>query len=196
MPPIQSAEQFIQDIVHIYPHPLKRFLQKSSFTLKQPRFAYGEKIDGSYDIETGEIILWDPNLQDQEGLFLVITHEWGHKIYHEWCHSYDIEEWLVVRSLEKIDFDLKKTYPAVKQPEEEYCTLFSLISLAKYWNKKDMKISSRKLNSKLKSKFPLTSRVIEKHIIKKSTSTKNAHCHITHNEVVGLKAWVHKVIGD
>src|SRR3989338_3312589 len=188
------VHQFIEEISRIYPLPLRRFLQKVPFTLRPSRFVGGEQIDGSYDIETGEIILWGPKLEDREGLFLVITHEWGHKIYHEWSDSREIEEWLLVRSLEKIDFDLKKAYPAVKHPEKEFCTLFSLVSLVKYWDKIGMKAQSKKLSSKLQTEFDLASRTIEKHISKRARPFGKSGNHITHREVERLKACVHKII--
>ncbi len=186
-------EQFVRNIVGIYPKPLKEFLRKSIILVKPQRFTGREQVDGSYDIETGEVILWNPNLKDQEGLFLVITHEWGHKLYHEWLSHHDIEEWLFVRSFEKIDFDLAKVYSSMKQPEEEFCTLFSLVSLAIFWEKKGMKLPSKKLMSKLKAEFPLATKTIQKHTKKHPIkSTRD----ITHREVESLKKWVHKVIDN
>ncbi|HEX5037271.1 MAG TPA: hypothetical protein VFX30_08950 [bacterium] len=190
------VHHFIKELVQIYPQSLRTFLRKGDFVLKPQRFLDGEKIDGSYDIETGEIILWEPDLEDREGLFLIITHEWGHKIYHERLSGHEIEKWLRIRSFEKIDFDLKMAYPAVKHPEEEFCTLFSLVSLVRYWNKKGMKTRSKKLAAKLRSEFPRATRSIEKYISKKSPRPKNAGNHITHTEVEKLKAWVNKAIAN
>lgn len=165
--------------------------------MKPPRFAQGERIDGSYDIETGEIILWGPNLEDEEGLLLIITHEWGHKIYHEWLNEDEIKEWLQVRCIEKIDFDLKRNYPSFKQPEEEFCTLFSLISLAKYWDINGMKERSKKLSLKISGSFPRATQTVERHISKNSKlSRKNPRNQITHKEVERLKAWVLKAISE
>lgn len=193
---MKFIKQLIKNIIKIYPRPLRKFFQQSSILIKQQRFIHGEKVDGSYDIETGNVILWEPNFKDQEGLFLIITHEWGHKIYHEWLTHQDIEEWLFVRSLEKIDFDINKTYPVVKQPEEEFCTVFSLVSLVKYWSKNNMKTQSKKLASKLNAEFPIASRIIEKYIKKTTKSSHKSDYNITHREVENLKKWVHKIIGE
>ncbi len=190
---MEYLDQFVKKILKIYPHHLRIFLQSSTFVVKQRRFNQGERIDGSYDIETGEIILWEPDLNDEEGLILIITHELGHKIYHEWLERAEVEEWLIVRSLETIDLGLMQSYSAIKRPEEEFCTLFSLASLAKYWDKNKMKAQSKKLTKKLKKTFPIATNTIEKCISKNKHSKKSSH-DITHREVQHLKEWIHRVI--
>ncbi len=190
---MEKLQQLIEKMSRIYPISLRRFLRISPVLIKQQRFTNGEKVDGSYDIETGEIMLWDPDLNDEEGLILIVAHEWGHKIYHEWLTEDEIKRWLYARSMESIDMGLSQSYPSTKRPEEEFCTLFSLASLAKYWDKNNMKVQAKKLIQKLRRHLPSTTHLIEKCMNNDTKSHKNCR-NITHREVESLKKWIHKVI--
>lgn len=189
----------IEKFLQIYPKRMRQFLRKDIVFSKEKRFAGKESVEGSYDLETRQIILWNPT-HNEEDLFLILTHEWGHKFYHEWLSEKQRAEWLKVRSYENIDFDLKSTYSYFQIPEEEYCTVFSLVSLVLYWSKMNMKKKSQKLHQKIKQEFPEAARTIERHLntktSHKSSSSPSSDRSITRREVEALKNWIHKAIEE
>ncbi len=191
-------KKLFESFIKIYPGPLRNFLGGSVVISKEERFIKNKRVDGSYDIETGQVILWSPNETHQEDLFIVLTHEWGHKIYHEWLSDKEKENWLIIRSKERIDFDLDKSYPALKLPEEEYCTVFCLVSKVLYWKKMGMRDQSKKLSEKMRKSFPLASKLVETQIQKSAQQNKrlkDRSLHdITHQEVETIKAWIRQAI--
>lgn len=180
-----------------YPIQLQEFLKATVIISQEDRFIGKEKVEGSYDIETGQVILWNPK-EDEEDFFIVLTHEWGHKVYHEWISKKQREEWLFIRSIEKIDFGLKKTYSAIRIPEEEYCTVFSLVSLVLYLRKIQMNKKSEKLYKKIKQEFPKAAQVVENQMKMKNKANlslnSSVNRNITKKEVESLKKWIHQVI--
>ena len=148
-------ETLIRKFLEIYPQPLRRLLNGSVFVSQEERVVGGERVDGSYDLETGQVILWHPEGANEEDLFIILAHEWGHKVYHEWLLAAERSDWLIIRSEEKIDFELSQSYPLVKLPEEEYCTIFCIVSEKLYLKRTGMKIQEDKLASKMKKELPL-----------------------------------------
>ncbi len=189
----------IDKFLQTYPKIMQHFFRKDIVFSKEKRFVRKEAVAGSYDLETRQVILWDPP-HDEEDFFLILTHEWGHKFYHEWLTDKQRVEWLKVRSLENIDFDLKSTYSYFQIPEEEYCTVFSLVSLVLYWRKMKMKKKSQKLHQKIKQEFPEAANIVEQHLntknSRKSSSSQNSDRSITKREVEILKNWIHKAIQE
>ncbi len=189
----------IKKFLQIYPKKIQQFLKKDIIFSEEKRFVKKEAVEGSYDLETRQIILWDPP-HNEEDFFLILTHEWGHKFYHEWLSEKQRVEWLKVRSLENIDFDLKTTYSHFQIPEEEYCTVFSLVSLVLYWRKIKMKKKSRKIYQKIKQEFPEAAHIVEQHLnaknSRKSSSSQNSDRSITRREVETLKNWIHKAVQE
>ena len=195
---MRSLNRLITKLITIYPKPLQRLLVGSVFISQEERFLRKERVDGSYDMETGEIILWHPENASEEDLFVVLTHEWGHKIYHEWLSDRERTEWLKARSQETIDFGLRRFYPTLKLPEEEYCTIFCLVCKKLYWRKIGMKLQSQKLSQKIKREFPRAASVVEKHIKgsskKQLNSAKQGQYHITHSEVEMVRSWIQNAL--
>ncbi len=189
----------IEKFLQIYPKKIQQFLRKDIVFSKEKHFVKKEAVEGPYDLETRQVILWNPN-QNEEEFFIFLTHEWGHKFYHEWLSEKQRSEWLKIRSRENIDFDLKNSYSVFQIPEEEYCTVFSLISLVLYWRKMKMKKKSHKLHQKIKQEFPEAAKIVEQHIHTKSANHSSlAHSpdrNITSREVEVLKNWIHRAIQE
>ncbi len=189
----------IGKFLQIYPKKIQQFLRKDIVFSKEKRFVGKESVEGSYDLETRQVILWNP-AHNEEDLFLVLTHEWGHKFYHEWLSENQRREWLKLRSVENIDFNLKTTYSHFQIPEEEYCTIFSLVSLVLYWRRKNMKKKSQKLHEKMKQEFPEATHTVKQHLNTKlprqSSSSHSSDRSITRREVEALKTWIHKAIQE
>jgi hypothetical protein len=195
---VADVAKLIKKSLKIYPIPLRRLLENSVFISYEERFLRNERVDGSYDVETGEIILWNPQNAEEEDLFIVLTHEWGHKIYHEWLSDKERTDWLKIRSEERIDFELNKFYPAVKLPEEEYCAVFCIISKKLFLEKMGMKRQEKKIAQRIKKEFPKAAALVEGHIGKgarKRVSLSSPRRHdITHREVEAIKAWIRETI--
>lgn len=172
---------------------------KSSIVItSESRIRGTERVDGSYDLETGEVILWEPDESDQEGLFIVLTHEWGHKLYHEGLTDTERAKWLRFRSEGVIDFELSAYYSAQKLPEEEYASLFSLVSQVLYWRRNGMRSKSSKLAKKIDEKMPKARALIEKHIttsrLKNKSGSPRKSRSIYHREVEMMKKWIREAI--
>lgn len=195
---MDSIQPFIKKFLRIYPLPIRNALKDSVFISKEKRSRKGEKIDASYDAETGEIILWNPSKLKEEDLFIVLTHEWGHKLYHEWLTDNEKREWLRIRSEECIDFDLSKFYLSVQLPEEEFCSVFCIVSQKLYFMRQGMQVASKKIGSKMEKQFPRSAAFVQKRILKSSVKRRTAKAHgehnITHREVEVVKAWIREAL--
>ena len=198
---VTSLSKTIERFLQIYPFPIQRLFRKSVIVSSETRFRNGNRIEGSYDLETGEVILWNPNITDQEGLFVVLTHEWGHKFYNEWISTQDRGRWLQIRSEERIDFSLDRFYPTIKLPEEEFCTIFCLVSKELYLEKIGMSQQAKKILGRLKEEFPKATALVLRQLNRssKKTASKLRPLHdreITHREVEVIKSWIHKTIDE
>jgi hypothetical protein len=193
-----DLKSLIKKFLRIYPLPLRKLLNGSIFISKEERYVKGERVDGSYDVERGEVILWNLENIEEEDLFIVLTHEWGYKIYHEWLSDKERAEWLKVRLEEKIDFGLNKSCSSVQLPEEEYCTIFSVVSKEIYLKNISMKKQALKIKNRINQEFPQAALTIKQHIKKSSPRKNNLKPskirNITHREVLAIKTWIRQAI--
>ncbi len=96
-----------------------------------------------------------------------------------------------------IDFDLDKFYAAILLPEEEYCTVFVVVSKVMDLMRKDMKEKAKKLSNKIKQEFPLAASLVRGHIGKKgvkNNSESSGNRNITHQEVKTVKDWIRQAL--
>lgn len=164
----------------------------------EERFRGCDRIEGSYDLETGDIILWNPKECDKEDLFLILTHEWGHKVYHEWLSDKARTTWLKIHTEERIDFQLEESYPSIKLPEEEFCTVFCIVSEKLYLKKVGAIMQAKKLTRRINESFPKAAAFVETQIRKppqkKDFSRPRGRRDITQKEVQAIKAWIRSAI--
>lgn len=176
----------LKKVIDFYPLWIQKIIHTSHIEwIHHKRYILKKKIDGSYDPETGHIILWDPKIQDVKDFILIISHELGHKIFQEILTSDDKKEWFIQNSLEKIDASIVKNYPSKKQLEEHYCWIFSILSYTLFLKKKGEVDKMKKLINKTKKRYPKGTELVLKHL----TKYDKQH-HLYHSQVVALKKWI------
>lgn len=179
----------LKKVIDFYPLWIKKIIHTSHIEwIRHKRYILKKKIDGSYDPETGHIILWDPQIQDVRDFILIISHELGHKIFQEILTPLDKKEWFVLTSLEKLDASIVESYPSKKQLEEHYCWIFSVLSYTLFLKKEGKVVKMKKLIKKIKKRYPKGTELVLKHFTKYEKDTSQ-HL-LYHSQVVALKKWI------
>lgn len=98
----------------------------------------------------------------------------------------------------RIDFRLEESYPSMKLPEEEFCTVFCIVSKRLYLKKLGVTMPAKKLAQRINESFPKAAAFVESQL-KKSPTHKNVpkskgSRDITHREVETIKAWIRSAI--
>lgn len=107
-----QAKKVIAKLLKKFPRWIQTMTRHSIEVIPQQREKLGEKIDGSYEHETERILFWDPDSNDELGLFIILSHEIGHKIYQEILETRTQQQWLKIFSQEYVEKSVQESYPS------------------------------------------------------------------------------------
>lgn len=161
--------------------------------IEKTRWVTNKRMDGSYDHETGKIILWNPDPVDKLGLFIILSHEIGHKIYQEKLNQIALRKWLEICSQEPIEKSIQESYPPHIAPEEQFCWLTSIAACLNFFDEKMVRKSKKKEQEILKTNprgYKFAKSALTKQPTRSSPRKKINVEGIFHWQVVALKKWL------
>lgn len=161
--------------------------------IEKTRWVTSKRMDGSYDHEAGKIILWNPDMIDELGLFIILSHEIGHKIYQEKLNQTTLRKWLEICSQEPIEKSIQESYPSHIAPEEQFCWLVSIVACLNFFNKEMTKRLKKKEKEILKTNpqgYKFAKYAITRQPVKNSLKNNKNTEGIFHWQVEALKKWL------
>lgn len=189
-----QAKKVISKLLKKFPRWIQKMAHHSIEVIPQQREKLGEKIDGSYEHETERILLWDPDSNDELGLFIILSHEIGHKIYQEILETRAQQQWLKIFSQEYIEKSVQESYPSHKASEEQFCWLVSAALFFKIFNKGKLTAMIQKKEKELLKTNPqglaFVKKIIRNDKVAAKQSKKPDADHIYHSQVIAFKKWL------
>lgn len=189
----QKVPLLISKLLQLLPSWINEWIKGCIAINRRHRVIRGRLVDGSYNHRTGQIQIWNPNFHDLDGLFHILTHEIGHKIYQELLDKEQKKEWLIISSQELVEQIVKESYHVVKVSEEQFCWMISAALCFNIMNQKILeKIKEREkdiLKTNPKS-YAFVKSILDKGPSKKTHfKPKKGESPIYHWEVLAFKKW-------
>lgn len=189
----------IDKILNFYPVWIQNLVRNHIKLMPEERVISKKRVGASYHHETGNILIWNPKFENQADLLIILSHEIGHKIFHEELIPIERKEWFSKTSEENIDNSIKWYYPSKVHLEEHFCWLFSGWTYSLYLKKLGETKKMRKFITDMQKKYPkgtkfLRQKLRKRHRVKKNTPT-SYHCDLRHEQVIAFKKWLKEVLG-
>jgi len=181
----------IERILRTLPSWLANLVRGKIEIRHEVRCIQGKIVDASYDIETGHILLWGDIHVDDFDLVIVLSHEFGHLLFHERLLNKDRKEWMKLYAEEPLDFGLREDYSAFQIAEETFCCVCSIFGVVFWLEKSGMKNKAKKIRKKLEKRSPKINQFVEKVFAKKMGEEKE----LFHTTVEKVRRWIEEEIG-
>ena len=185
--------QVILNLLKRLPFWVRKLVKKSIVVIEKERWVTNKRMDGNYEHETGEIILWDPDFKDKIGLFIILTHEIAHKIYQEIFDQKTRQKWLIICSKEPIEKSIRESYPSHIAPEEQFCWLISLGACLNFFSsemKEKLKIKEQKILQTNPLGYQFAKSALKSSFLKAKRAKGQEVKGIFHWQVEALKEWL------
>lgn len=147
------SADILDEVLEVFSKDYQHYLRSSIQCQADRKFdsAIRDFVRGQYQSGTGKIIVYgftSKEIKNFEYLD-VIFHEVGHKIFNEILDRRDKAEWARTR-VQHFPIKLDDIYLKEELWEEEYCIVFSLLMIAKFYRKTNMPGKAKPIERGLK----------------------------------------------